>query len=307
MKTIQQLWQGFESGQISKHEYINLCFENLHLPVQALKEWLASTAISAVEIGDNGLVVSSRLTGSRFYCPQNDRRSAPVEAINFRHYEQTEFDTYRRFISEESIVFDIGANIGWYSVHWAQLFPTAQIHAFEPIPSTFDCLVRNVALNSISNIRCHMLALSNIDSEVAFFIDPNMTVNASMQNISGSSDAVRVLIPTQTLDGYVSKIGLDRLDTIKCDVEGAEFLVLKGAEATLAQNRPVVFAEMLRKWSAKFDYHPNDIIDFMSAFGYLCYPVNASLPISIKHITDETVETNFVFVHKEQIGRHGLE
>jgi hypothetical protein len=51
-----------------------------------------------------------------------------------------------------------------------------------------------------------------------------------------------------------------KVDFIKCDVEGAELFVYQGAKATLMQQKPIVFTEMLRKWAAKFDYHPNDII-----------------------------------------------
>lgn len=51
-------------------------------------------------------------------------------------------------------------------------------------------------------------------------------------------------------------------DFIKCDVEGAELLVLKGGEETLKSKKPVIFIELIRKWAQKFNYHPNEVIKF---------------------------------------------
>ena len=88
-------------------------------------------------------------------------------------------------------------------------------------------------------------------------------------------------------------------DFIKCDVEGAELLVVRGGESTLVSHRPIVFAEVLRKWSKPFGYHPNDMLAFFCRLGYQCYAVRTSGVRVITEVTEETVETNYAFLHAD--------
>ncbi len=89
---------------------------------------------------------------------------------------------------------------------------------------------------------------------------------------------------------------MDKLDFIKCDVEGAELLTFQGGLKTITKYKPIVFTEMLRKWSAKFNYHPNEIIELFKDIGYGCYFVVNDKLHEIKMMTDETIETNFFFL-----------
>jgi hypothetical protein len=57
---------------------------------------------------------------------------------------------------------------------------------------------------------------------------------------------------------------------------------------------------MLRKWSAKFNYHPNEIISLLGEFGYLCFAVNKERLIEIPLMDENTIETNFFFLHSEK-------
>jgi len=306
MSKIAELWSRQLSGTLSKHEYIDACFGEVHEPLLQLRDWLRTTAIRAVEIGDDGVCYVSRIAGTRFFVPLGDRRSAPVEAVNFHAYEAAEFAQCVRFLRDGDVVLDIGANIGWYSLHWAALFPRATVHAFEPVPTTFGLLERNRLINQAGNLILHHLALSDHEGIVDFFVDPAMTVSASMQNLSGKTDALSLRVMAKTLDAVVVEQGIAPVDFIKCDVEGAEYLALRGGEATLRTHRPTVFAEMLRKWSARFGYHPNELIDWMAALGYTCYAVTADGLAEFAFMDDQVVETNFLFVHRDRRSSYGL-
>jgi hypothetical protein len=87
---------------------------------------------------------------------------------------------------------------------------------------------------------------------------------------------------------------------IKIDVEGAELLVLRGAQETLRHQHPIIQCEMLRKWAKRFKYHPNDIIAFLSRFGYQCYVLRSGKLCRFHAMTDETEERNFFFIHSER-------
>jgi hypothetical protein len=111
--------------------------------------------------------------------------------------------------------------------------------------------------------------------------------------------------PTITMEGLVSTI--DRvcvyhspLDIIKCDVEGAELLVFKGGSNSLEKHKPTIQCEMLRKWTKRFGYHPNDIIAFLGQYGYHCFTLRDGKLVRFEKMTDDTVETNFYFIHPER-------
>ena len=57
---------------------------------------------------------------------------------------------------------------------------------------------------------------------------------------------------------------------------------------------------MLRKWSKKFDYHPNDIIDLLKGAGYSCYAIQENALSLISQVTDDTIETNFLFLDENK-------
>ena len=77
-------------------------------------------------------------------------------------------------------------------------------------------------------------------------------------------------------------------------------LVFQGGLATLDECRPVIFAEMLRKWTAKFGYHPNQIISLLREIGYACFACGSKVPVEFNTVDEQTAETNFLFLHREK-------
>jgi hypothetical protein len=65
-------------------------------------------------------------------------------------------------------------------------------------------------------------------------------------------------------------------------------------------NKQLIFTEMLRKWSAKFNSHPNEIIDLLSGIGYRCFATRENHLIEIFSMDESTIETNFFFLHSEK-------
>ena len=103
-----------------------------------------------------------------------------------------------------------------------------------------------------------------------------------------------------TLDESLPDDTAAPLDLLKCDVEGAELMVLQGGAAVIERDRPVLFLELLRKWSAAFGYHPNEVIAWTETLGYDCWAVGEAQLRHCKTIADDTVETNFLFVQPER-------
>jgi FkbM family methyltransferase len=153
--------------------------------------------------------------------------------------------------------------------------------------------------NNIRNIKIFNYGFSDKAGTENLYFDPKLSVNASLANLSDSADAVKVACHFDTLDHFIFSKGL-HVDFIKCDVEGAELLVFKGGREVIARDKPVVFSEMLRKWSAKFDYHPNEIIELFNSLGYSCYTIANEVLSSCSHVDESTVETNFFFLHNTE-------
>ena len=90
--------------------------------------------------------------------------------------------------------------------------------------------------------------------------------------------------------------GIDNISFIKIDVEGNELKVLKGAIETIVENRPLVYCELLRKHAKRFGYQPNEVIELMYKYGYICKTMCGGELTRIDEITEKTAETNFFFI-----------
>lgn len=301
MKSMNSTQQGFINGVVSKPEYINEMYDEFHSQLFAYAEWLASTNVKSIEISDNKVVMTSRDNGIKIVCPKFDKRVAPVEILNFAQYELVDSNMILELVEPGNCVLDIGANMGWYALNIAKLQPDTIVHAFEPLSSTYAALTENVRLNGLNNIRTYNFGFSSEKQDLEFFFYPEGSGNASSANLSDRDDVQKVICHVEVLDQAAPELKLPNVDFIKCDVEGAELFVFQGGMKTLAKDKPVVFTEMLRKWAAQFDYHPNEIIDLFLSLGYQCFTASADKKLHLFGRMDEqTQETNFFFLHQEK-------
>jgi FkbM family methyltransferase len=140
------------------------------------------------------------------------------------------------------IAFDIGVNFGFFTCVLAQCCES--VHGFEPVPWLAKRARANVELNRFCNVSIAELALSDCQGKAHLNLPSEDDCNwgtSSLVHKSSSDSALEVKL--ETLDDYIKCKGLNRLDFIKLDVEGAEHLVLKGANKSLAQFKPVVIFE----------------------------------------------------------------
>ncbi len=142
----------------------------------------------------------------------------------------------RRFARPGWMVFDVGANAGYFSILAAELGAT--VHAFEPNPSVRALLARSVRLGS-QNIQVVAAACSDQAAKLPFFLsEPG---NTGLSSLDMPTDR-RIEVDVLRLDDYASSTNLSP-DLIKVDVEGHEREVLAGARALLNDAQPIVIAE----------------------------------------------------------------
>jgi FkbM family methyltransferase len=297
--TLAALKDQFQAGTLSKPDFIHTALQT-HKTLFEYVDITRNTDVKEILIAADGVSFVLGDERIRLYCPENEARVAPIEVMNFNHYEPTETRVMDLLAANACSILDVGANIGLYAIRFAKRFAQARVYAFEPMPTSHAFLQRNVAANAVGNrVSCFNYGLSETSGTVDFFISPAAGTNASLLNVAGAQDAQRVVGLTLTLDQWTANQKVAP-DFIKCDVEGAELLVFRGGRATLAKAQPIVFAELLRKWSKPFGYHPNDMLAFFAELGYQCFAVGDAGVRRITEVTDETPETNYAFLHGQK-------
>ncbi|MBC7391504.1 MAG: FkbM family methyltransferase [Opitutaceae bacterium] len=151
--------------------------------------------------------------------------------------------------------FDIGSNIGLYSLIAARINPNMKVVAFEPANGPNYYLLQNIKRNSFENIiKAEKVALSNKIGQIEFseFFSPTYKyLKYSLSGIGSIADKSsdkrfrKYTVPTSTLNDYVRQNHIESLDLIKIDTEGTENLLLDFAKETLIKFKPIVICEVL--------------------------------------------------------------
>jgi FkbM family methyltransferase len=153
----------------------------------------------------------------------------------------------RRLLPQTTVFIEIGANIGYYTLLAAANAPrSATIHAFEPNPTVFLHLQRNLSVNHFPNVHPVEAVVSDADTTVDLHIpsDPTARTNASVVADFWESDT-RIPVRSWRLDTYCREQGLQTIDLLKIDAEGAEALVLRGLGDLLQEWQPDIICEVL--------------------------------------------------------------
>lgn len=206
-------------------------------------------------------VIARTRSGRRMYV---DLRSSIGRGI----FATGEFDPLAiepvlRALSPGCVFFDVGANIGYYSVlALDRVGPGGRVVCFEMNDRPLRALRKTIALNGVTNIKIEVAAVTDRDGDVNFL----PTAEDGHGKINLARQGTR--IPAVSLDSYVERHPVQRLDALKIDVEGAELLVLRGATRILATLRPVIAVEAVDSNSSSFGYGAKDVVEFLGAMRY---------------------------------------
>ena len=138
-----------------------------------------------------------------------------------------------------AVVFDIGANIGFYTLQVAGSLSGGTIYAFEPNPDAYSKLVKNVEANRVRNIHLFPYAVGSKPGRV-WLERAERTGLGRVAQSTAEKGASQIEVEMVTLDGMVEKHSITRIDLMKIDVEGHEEAVLAGGERALGLTRRIV-------------------------------------------------------------------
>lgn len=250
-----------------------------------------------------------------------DRRSIGHAFARLDHLFQARFNPrfgplVRRLatlLPVDAVVADIGANHGRFSRTLAgALRGRVRILAFEPLEYNFQILR---AVTPRRSVRCFRVALSDRAGETSLYIPvrPSGRIahgaghfgdeSADVEfGTSTAKEVVRHDVPTDTLDAVLAREGVERLDLLKIDVQGAERLVLDGARATLDRDRPSLFIELCPGMPEFLGGTVHDAVSPLLGLGYRVWGVDERTMREREVAGFDPEFRDFLFVHPSRLG-----
>lgn len=209
---------------------------------------------------------------------------------NGNPHSNGEFNFLRNYLSNkpELVIFDVGANIGEWTLFAHTLNQEAEIHCFEPCSNTFSVLQKKVSNLSSQKIKVNHLALGAQSENLEMLVYGETSALNSLYNRQVLGQAMaRESIQVDSLDIYCQRHNIKHINFCKLDVEGHELEVLKGARKMLSNEAidliqfeyggTYIDARILLK----------DVFEFFQNFSYRLFKI---LPKKIQPVDSYTVD-----------------
>lgn len=189
-----------------------------HSALQALVKFFSKDLVTGKRMYGSGLILHYEIGQFIGFFMRKEIR-----------YESRLQDKLRKYIARDSLIFDVGSNVGQYALFLSSLAPDGKVVCFEPDKKNFAFLSFNVLFNALENVELHNLGLGEVATEKIFYRDTktggrrgSFGVEFVGDTFEGETEAAKV----STLEEQVNKYG--EPDFVKVDVEGFEFEVLLG-------------------------------------------------------------------------------
>lgn len=270
--------------------------------------------------------VATFASGGRMYCGPDQ-----IGFLSLMHYflgtitgqtqdERPIVKLLDRVVRHGDVFFDVGANLGFYSFYVGPLCgKTGAIHAFEANPRLIPHLANSIELNKpLSNINLTAVAVGKQSNTFLPLYDPDRIGCSSLHQHQWLNKDSMVQVPVITLDEYVKKNGVGRIDVMKIDIEGAELEAFQGMEEVFRTCPPgVIICELMpfeNVWGrdrievlhrADSAAGPSEIVQYLQSKGYDLYHIeSADGRLRLLQESPSTIENtqrvdNVSFVYRE--------
>lgn len=184
--------------------------------------------------------------------------------------KEYEYAMTHRLIRPGDVILDVGANMGVWSMIPASTYgDKIRIFAFEPVPSIFETLTRNIDHNQLNaSYSCHNVGIADTAGELLFDID---TENSGMGHLSTTEnpEGRQIRVKTIRLADFRQEHGISKVNLVKVDVEGAEMLVLKSDEALFqSPDAPMITIEIIDEFLKRFGTSADAVKQQLQSWGY---------------------------------------
>jgi len=212
-------------------------------------------------------VISLPCWDARFFIPPWWGGEGTTMIFAARQEYENELRHLERFVSNGNVVVDAGASCGIYTIAAAKLVgEKGRVIAFEPGVRSASVLIRNIELNGLNNVRLYREALSDRVGRARLYHHRGPV--ASSMAVGDSNKHQFDEITTTTLDSMLKQEGLDRVDFLKMDIEGAEELALRGGKTLFAKFHPVIVFEMNLLAATRFGLDADGAWRYLQGLSY---------------------------------------
>lgn len=165
-------------------------------------------------------------------------------AFFYGAYEKELLELLCKYAStrKDCVFLDVGANVGHHALYMANC--CYQVHAFEPLPDLCRSIREKLDANGIENVFIHQRGLGDADGSFDYYLPLKQNLGQGSFVASQAGDVNVIKLDVVHAGRYLEKIGVDRLDIVKIDVEGFEPDVLLGMRTQLMANRPLIVVEI---------------------------------------------------------------
>ncbi|MGB0887728.1 MAG: FkbM family methyltransferase [Vicingaceae bacterium] len=197
--------------------------------------------------------------------------------------DQKIIDLIQKMAPKNAVIFDVGANIGYYAIPLAHHLKhkNVSVHAFEPVSTNFNSLTKGIERNNLQNfITVNKIALGNSNGEIEILVtEGGNSSNAviSFNDSEFNAGLKKEMVPMTTVDNYIIEKSLTRCDIIKIDIEGAEIFFIQGGMQLIKKFSPVIYGEFNAFFIEKFGFTILDVWKLLEPLGYKAYredPIN---------------------------------
>lgn len=173
-------------------------------------------------------------------------------------------------------VLDIGAQTGAFSL-MAAFLPHTTWYAFEPIQEVVEVLIKNLTLNNITQVEVYPVALTDHCGTARLAMPDKAqwglaTIGSNVRRFKPQSTRE---VPCIDLDTFIAQHGIQKVDFMKVDTEGAELLILHGGKQLLMRDHPIILMEYSERNMKQCNINKQDVNNFLTAMGYTWQFVSA--------------------------------
>jgi FkbM family methyltransferase len=204
----------------------------IYNPLRKLLVFIVGGGLPAREI------VSGPLRGYKMVLGLGDRNAYLVNT-----YEPITVELAQRLCQPGMQILDMGAHVGYFSLLFSVLVgPAGQVYTLEPNPENLKKIKSMIEINGLQNIRVFPFAASDQTGDVQFITENTGSMGHITTLPAESRDAV-VTVRAVRMDDLAFDHGVDRIDLIKMDVEGAELKALAGMSGLIRRCHPTIICE----------------------------------------------------------------
>ena len=258
-------------------------------------------------------IVLIDVQGSKMYVDSRDTGVAS-SLLKWGSHEGYETELFKKLIKKGTVVVDVGAHIGYYTLLAARLSgEKGKVFAFEPDPYNCVLLEKNVQVNGYNNVIIEQKAILDRCGAVKLFLSLH---NLGTHRIYDFHDGRKwITVEGITLDEYFGNRD-DKVDVVKIDIEGAEMAALLGMDRVIKANENLkMFIEFSPRRITQAGFSPREFLNKLLEYGFKLYIIDEQKKVTKQTCLDEVMElcsrTRFnqvnLFLERARIERFALE